>query len=99
MRKSLLAGLAAAALTIPAIASAQFTHGQHAPWADHSGYANKGQCQAAMQQFRNKLRDNPELRDPGNRQLSGGEWNRLFDSHWQCTSGQGGRWYVTWAPQ
>lgn len=98
MRNGMIAALAAAAMLAPTMASAQFSHGQHAPWADHDGYSNRGQCQAAMQQFRNHLRQNPELRDPQNRELSGGEWNRLFDSHWECTRGEDGRWYITWEP-
>lgn len=98
MTKGMLAAIAAAAMILPTAASAQFTHGQRAPWADASGFSNRGQCQSAMQQFRNQLRQNPEMRDPQNRGLSGGEWNRLFDSHWECTQANDGRWYITWQP-
>ena len=97
MRKGFIAALAAAAMIVPTMASAQFSHGQRAPWANAAGYSNRGQCQSAMQQFRNQLRENPEMRDAQNRELSGGEWNRLFDSHWECTQ-DNGRWYITWQP-
>ena len=98
MRKGMIALISAAAMALPTAAAAQFSHGARAPWADAAGYSNRGQCQSAMQQFRNQLRENPEQRDPQNRTLSDGEWNALFDSHWECTRDANGRWYITWEP-
>jgi len=97
MRKFIIGLAGAAALAIPSVAPAQFASGDVAPWSDADGYSNRGQCQAFLVQFGNELRRNPELRDPENRELSGGEWNRLFRSQWSCTrDSETGRYYVTW---
>ena len=96
MFKMITAAAGAVALALPAVASAQFATGDVAPWSDPLGYSNRGQCQSFLVQFGNDLRQNPEMRDPENRELSGGEWNRLYRSHWSCTRGEDGRYYITW---
>jgi hypothetical protein len=96
MKRSITGVIAAAALAIPGVATAQFDTGQVAPWSATEGYDNRGQCQAFLVRFGNDLRQNPELRDEENRELRANEWNQLFSSQWACTQGEDGRWYVTW---
>jgi hypothetical protein len=98
MKKSILATLTSAALIFPSVATAQFDNGDRAPWADTAGFSTRGQCERFLHQFGNDLRKDPSRRDMENQGLSGGEWNRLYFSQWECTE-DGGRWYITWQPE
>ena len=98
MKRAITSLIAAAALVIPGVASAQFASGDLAPWSDRvDGYDSRGQCQSFLVRYGNNLRQNPELRDPQNQGLRANQWNQLFRSQWECTQDEDdGQWYVTW---
>ena len=85
MKKLMIAALAAGTLAMPAMAQT---------FPNPQGYDNRGQCQAALMQARNQLRQNPETRHPNDADLNNREFNQRTAQNWQCQRGQNGRYFA-----
>lgn len=91
MKKLIIAALAGAAASFPAMAQDGIVLGP----PQFGDYANRGQCESALAHERNNQRRNAETRGAGYEDLSGSDFNRASRTTTRCEQ-RNGRWVVVY---
>lgn len=94
--KKLMLAVMATAMAVPALATDGTVIG--APQFPNEGFSNRGQCESALAQERNRQRKNPALRGEGFRELSESDFQRASRETTTCEE-RNGRFFVVFRPQ